>query len=175
MKKLILSALLVLSCGVLRAEDTDMYLFWMISDSATFKDAGGQAASVDLSGYSARLADQSGTYLNLYDSAQDSTPSQSYAASEIKGWDIAAGVGDYGVGSSFVVELFNDSGTAYKSDVMSYSNLGAYMSAMQGMANPVGDAFAVSSFTAVPEPTSGLLLLLGVAGLALRRKKMQKA
>lgn len=42
--------------------------------------------------------------------------------------------------------------------------------------NGMGHATAtnVSSFTAVPEPTSGLLLLLGVAGLALRRKKMQK-
>ena len=28
-----------------------------------------------------------------------------------------------------------------------------------------------SSFTAVPEPTSGLLMLLGIAGLALRRRK----
>ncbi|MBQ6341074.1 MAG: PEP-CTERM sorting domain-containing protein [Kiritimatiellae bacterium] len=27
------------------------------------------------------------------------------------------------------------------------------------------------NFTAVPEPTSGLLLLLGMAGLALKRKR----
>ena len=32
-------------------------------------------------------------------------------------------------------------------------------------------AFAGQQFEQVPEPTSGLLLLLGVAGLALRRKK----
>ena len=31
--------------------------------------------------------------------------------------------------------------------------------------------FASSAYTAVPEPTSGLLLLLGMAGLALRRKQ----
>ena len=30
---------------------------------------------------------------------------------------------------------------------------------------------AISGWTAVPEPTSGLLLLLGVAGLALKRKR----
>ena len=32
-------------------------------------------------------------------------------------------------------------------------------------------AFASSGWTAAPEPTSGLLLLLGVAGLALKRKR----
>ena len=31
--------------------------------------------------------------------------------------------------------------------------------------------FATANYTAVPEPTSGLMLLLGVAGLALRRKQ----
>ena len=37
-----------------------------------------------------------------------------------------------------------------------------------------GDKFTYASrgnFTAVPEPTSGLLMLLGVAGLALRRRR----
>lgn len=176
MKKLILSAMLALLGGVLFAADTDMYLYWMISDSVNFADASGQSATVDLKDYKVRLADQTGSYLNLYDSAQDTTGQESYQASLVQGWDIVAGVGNYGVGDSFIVELFNDeSGTAYKSESMTYSSLLSYMSPMQGMTTPAGDPFAVSSFTAVPEPTSGLLLLLGVAGLALRRKKMQKA
>ena len=33
------------------------------------------------------------------------------------------------------------------------------------------NAFHASTWTAVPEPTSGLLLLLGMAGLALKRKR----
>ena len=33
------------------------------------------------------------------------------------------------------------------------------------------DAAKTGTFTAVPEPTSGLLLLLGMAGLALKRKR----
>ena len=35
-----------------------------------------------------------------------------------------------------------------------------------------GTPFTFSGFVAIPEPTSGLLLLLGVAGLSLRRKRM---
>ena len=38
-------------------------------------------------------------------------------------------------------------------------------------ATTTANAFLNSSWQSVPEPTSGLLLLLGVAGLALRRKQ----
>lgn len=37
--------------------------------------------------------------------------------------------------------------------------------------NTVGGAFANAGWQNVPEPTSGLLLLIGVAGLALRRRR----
>ena len=39
------------------------------------------------------------------------------------------------------------------------------------VASPKLDTSAAGSWQAVPEPTSGLLLLLGVAGLALKRKR----
>ena len=40
-----------------------------------------------------------------------------------------------------------------------------------GIAGHISDQGGMKSFGAVPEPTSGLLLLLGVAGLALRRRR----
>ena len=40
-----------------------------------------------------------------------------------------------------------------------------------GLISPTFGSQASNSWTAIPEPTSGLLMLLGVAGLALRRRR----
>ena len=59
-----------------------------------------------------------------------------------------------------------------------YADAATYLSALS---NTIGDSFsadldlmatpASQGYTAVPEPTSGLLLILGMAGLALKRKR----
>ena len=52
-------------------------------------------------------------------------------------------------------------------------NVAAYATQTQTVAfgNMTSATQNASNWAAVPEPTSGLLLLLGVAGLALRRKQ----
>ena len=58
---------------------------------------------------------------------------------------------------------------AYVSDVQSISMPGSGMSASSSF--DLSGSETASNWQAVPEPTSGLLLLLGMAGLALRRKQ----
>ena len=59
------------------------------------------------------------------------------------------------------------------SDVLSLTAnaAGSPVSAAFGSMTATNSKFAGASWTAVPEPTSGLLMLLGMAGLALRRKR----
>lgn len=169
MKKLIVSALMALSCGVLFAADTDMYLYWMIGDPVTFKDADGNDKTDTLANYSARLSNGDG-YLQIYETIGGQGVDSYANATDVQGWDMIANVTGM-EGKSFFIELFNADGTAYTSDPIGYGDLGAYISSMKGMARPADTYSGFTTFTqAVPEPTSGLLLLLGVAGLALRRK-----
>ena len=74
---------------------------------------------------------------------------------------------------SFFVELFNASGTSvYKQSAVSYDNLvsSGYVSSspLSVLAKAVTGGFNGS---AVPEPTSGVLRLVGGALLALRRRR----
>ena len=91
--------------------------------------------------------------------------------------------GDYSAGTpefSFIVELGNiDSDdnwtTVATSAAAAYSSLGDYIHETFDM-NP-GQTFVwnPTSFTAVPEPGSGILLAMGVAVLALRRRRPKGA
>lgn len=96
-----------------------------------------------------------------------------YWTSEVKPTDISA----YGSSASFLIELSQWDATANDgqggwvfssmSGVYSYD---AIASLWGGGSNPVGQQVWSPSFN-VPEPTSGLLMLLGLAGLALRRRR----
>lgn len=71
---------------------------------------------------------------------------------------------------TYWIELLNaDNTVAGYGSIGLYETLAEYVSSMQGMATP-SMAIAVGTFNA-PEPSSGLLMLIGCAALALRRRK----
>ena len=88
--------------------------------------------------------------------------------------------GDYSEGTpeySFIVELGNIDSydnwtTVATSASASYSSLAAYIHETFDINPGSLNVWVPTAFTAVPEPSSGLLTLLGLAVLALRRKRL---
>ena len=88
--------------------------------------------------------------------------------------------GDYSAGTpeySFIVELGNiDSSdnwtTVATSAAKAYSDLGDYIHQTFDINPGQLAVWTPAQFTAVPEPSGGLLTLMGVALLALRRRRM---
>lgn len=155
----------------------DQYLMWMLGDKLSLD---GETYTLKAND-SVRIAvaDAGGaattTYLDLYGNPGETTFGTVTDAGDAQIFSVLAGVTGYS-DSSFVFELINDTAVIGQSGPVSYGALGAYISDMKfGHEGSLKGAYSVKAFTAVPEPTSGLLLLIGVAGLALRRRKMQKA
>ena len=85
----------------------------------------------------------------------------------------AAGITDTTKNYDFYFVVFNNSNAASATEYAMVSELNKAYSGMASKFSAAGDFSTLPAWqtTAVPEPTSGLLMLLGVAGLALRRRR----
>ena len=170
-KQMILAALLCAAAAAttVRAADTDAYLYWMV-DVSENKDYAFSYATIKVAG--------SDTYLSMYtENSTTASGTRLYGAADSGNLTTDAGftgVGGYS-GSTFLVELWASGTGADGSDTrvawgsLAYSALSGYVYTEmgQGGAKP----YEVTASQVVPEPTSGLLALLGLAALALRRKQ----
>ncbi len=144
MRKLILTMILGLAAGIAKA---DMMLYWTVDPSLKEK-------------YSyAVIYGVSGENLSDY-TALDAVTSGSAI-------DTNVSLGSDSMYENYIVRLF-DLNYNYLSSCYTYADLAANVWATDMLSMK---ATTPAVFRAVPERTSGLLLLVGVAGLALKRKR----
>lgn len=163
----ILSVLVTLAAAhAARAE----YLYWMIDETLLLE---GEA----FDDYAfARVKDlQSGDYLHVYDASGSKTSAT--AVDKVTATSGAMAWGDFEIDKqfsssekSFLFELYNSNRevVAWQQQTVSLADLIAH----QYIGSSLYPAFTPYMLTAVvPEPTGGVLVLLGAAMLALRRRR----
>ena len=169
----ILSVLVTLAAvHAARAE----YLYWMIDD-ASLKLEGSEELFGDYA--YARVKDQqTGTYLSVYDASGSKTSAtavdKSTAISGPMVWgdfeaDYSSSVSTFSSSEkSILFELYNSD-----RDVVAWQSVSlAELIAKRYIGDSLNPAFTPYMLTAVvPEPTGGVLVLLGAAMLALRRRR----
>lgn len=167
--KLAVMTVLALVAGSGVAEDS--YLYWMVQDAAY---PNGQSVRFD---YATVSIDGGSSYLSMYDGTDNLGPYVGSYAGGSEGGDVTDSTWAYYAKipggetyESFLIELWTgDSPESTNTKVASASfprsDVARYVTGALGQ---VSLPFMVTTVT--PEPTSGLMLLLGLAALGLRRK-----
>ncbi len=152
MKRILMGLGVALLAGAASADDS--YLWWMVD----------------------READSKFNY--TYAALKATKGDKATGGSEIGDTVIGKGVPGvastsligYGAGWSYYIELLNEKADG-STEAVAVSSLATWESLAKFISTQPTTPWMGGSYHAVPEPTSGLLLLLGVAGLALRRKR----
>ena len=155
MKRILMGLGVALLAGAASADDS--YLWWMVDKETDSTYEYTYAVVKATTGTMATGGEQVGDGLGK--------------GSGLQGW---AYVGILDSGYSYYIELLNETtGGGYEavaaSSLATWDDLKNFLTAKD--VPGTGTPWTGTEYHVVPEPTSGLLLLLGVAGLALRRKR----
>ena len=160
--------------GATVASAADSYLYWMVGSGAP---AYTYARVRDLVDDNAYLTIYNSGYSPIGDSLEpySGTEVSRATVAEASEWgdSLLARLPSADTTKSYIIELFNDDTFVGQSSVLTGSALASYISS-GGMSVPTAGAWSPTSF-AIPEPSSGLLMLVGCAVLALRRRKQKNA
>ena len=187
MKKLIAGVVLIgATCAFAATEES--YLYWMIDPAGKINDGGAQTSLPTEPGHigvriSAFAPDTSSwvyggadSYLTIYGWSGGTVgevisdkDNHNLAPISYGNQYFAAIPTESGADWTYYVELYNDSSIFARSEVPYTVES---IAALSGMGRP-GTLWNVKAFVpaAVPEPNSALLMLIGCAALALRRRK----
>ena len=161
--------------GTARAEYSTLQ--WQVAD-ANMEFAFAAVRAFGTGGYTAYLMDaaEGGPFGQMREASDAATHTSTgvlqsrFAGLDAGGRAIDLASDDY----TFQIALFGESGSellGLSVEKLSFSDLESKF-CVTTPPNATGEqVWTVSQFYAVPEPTGGLLFLLGVAGLALKRKR----
>ena len=154
--------------------DVDSYLYYMLdNDSLTYSNLAGSPLAgtdvpVDEDSYAKVSTDGGQTYLTLYRAQGGSTGQDmlTYGNTGRVGFSSTPSF------TSFLFEVYDGYDKKLGWTTLAYDKASKYI-----YNNPTesGGTSVFHVAQLIPEPTSGLLLLLGAAGLALRRRRMARA
>lgn len=160
--------------GVASAASANL-LLWQVGDAGVAKDAEGSEIEYSYAKImGAPDNSYTGNSLSVMGGDFEGTTNKGIGGDVFSKAAVAAILGDDAVAPYFYIELFDAANNSVgQSSIASYAELGEFIKKTEFDSSWMNaQKWSGGTYHATPEPTSGLLMLLGAAMLGLRRRKV---